>query len=74
MSWETYTCPSGLCDNAHWIVTQAEEAGELWQIGTGPSDSGFLVAAPEPIRPCYGERLLPALELKGVSPDVRYAA
>lgn len=74
MSWDTYACPDDLCADTRWIVTLSEEAGELWQISTGPADPGFLVAAPEPICPRCGERLLPTLELKGASRDVRHAA
>lgn len=68
MSWDTYACPGALCAGAPWTVARVEEAHELWQISADPTDRGFLVAAPEPICPRCGERLLPTLELKGAPP------
>lgn len=74
MSWDTYACPGDLCTNTRWMVAQAVEADELWYISAHSADPGFLVAAPEPICPRCGERLLPTLELKGASRHVRHAA
>lgn len=59
----TFACPGPLCDGSRWTVARVEGADGLWQIAASPTDAGFLVAAPEPICPRCGERLLLAPEL-----------
>lgn len=57
-------CANPQCLVRHWSVTLKSAAKQVWRIVAYFDDTPFLVAAPTPICPCCGDRLLTSLEFE----------